>query len=531
MTMEFSPNLFVLLLLVQCSMVDGGEVLELNGGSTVFMANTTRPFHPSKSLSFAHVLFLGFDLTYADSAGLRGYIAQDIVQLGRYYAKTKFGCITKCDSSDFNGIDGILGLGMPDAALASIPEPLLFAISDETGDPANQYILKRRIFTILSDNNAAELHVGGFDPHAISEGMHFMKCTSNVEYSVPISSLTFDGHELLNFGTAAQAHGRTTIPGILDSGTSCLVIPDSYDSGLFLEKPYSKLMNVMRRKVPFYITIGGRQFEIPYSSWWLDANDSPCVQPTPPGFEGILLGDVIFRSLAVMFDLTHPQVPIIGLAPRNPMYRLVDRSCGHMNDFKGCVEDQVGGGGMEKLRMEKRRGTPRRRVNKYLRRADAQLSWLQHRVAADTADSLDVPRLSPTGGDRLLTKVPVDFYEQTQYFVNISIGTPRQVRTVILDTGSSVLGIFCDPPPKGHGPHGHIYLPHFIPAGMLQAAAVDLGPSQGQEMPVYAAAALGAAACLLAMAVRLRRAAAASPVVLAGLDRRPYSAQPCASSA
>ena len=145
-------------------------------------------------------------------------------------------------------------------------------------------------------------------------------------------------------------------------------------------------------------------------------------------------------------------------------------------------------------------------MNKYLRRADAQLSWLQHRVAADTSDSLDVPQLSPTGGDRLLTKVPVDFYEQTQYFVNISIGTPRQVRTVILDTGSSVLGVFCDEPPKGHGPHGHIYLPHFIPAGMLETAAIVLGPSRSEEGPVYAAAAVGVALCLLVVAVRARRA-------------------------
>jgi len=42
-------------------------------------------------------------------------IGQDIVQLGHYYARTKFGCITRCDSADFNGVDGILGIGMPDA--------------------------------------------------------------------------------------------------------------------------------------------------------------------------------------------------------------------------------------------------------------------------------------------------------------------------------------------------------------------------------------------------------------------------------
>ena len=63
---------------------------------------------------------------------------QTPAQVGRYFAKTKFGCITHCDSADLNGIDGILGLGMPDAAFASIPEPLLFALSDEMGDPANQ---------------------------------------------------------------------------------------------------------------------------------------------------------------------------------------------------------------------------------------------------------------------------------------------------------------------------------------------------------------------------------------------------------
>lgn len=125
--------------------VHGGEVIDVDPSAPkVFELNMTNPFHPSLSLSFAHVLFLGFSLTYADAAGLRGYIAQDIVQLGRYYAKTKFGCIRHCASADFDGIDGILGLGMPDAALASIPEPLLFAISDATGDPANQVYLRIR---------------------------------------------------------------------------------------------------------------------------------------------------------------------------------------------------------------------------------------------------------------------------------------------------------------------------------------------------------------------------------------------------
>ena len=42
--------------------------------------------------------------------------------------------VTKCDVNDARiAFDCVLpGLGMPDAALASIPEPLFFAITDDT---------------------------------------------------------------------------------------------------------------------------------------------------------------------------------------------------------------------------------------------------------------------------------------------------------------------------------------------------------------------------------------------------------------
>ncbi|KAJ1471544.1 hypothetical protein T484DRAFT_1843648 [Baffinella frigidus] len=50
-------------------------------------------------------------------------------------------------------------------------------------------------------------------------------------------------------------------------------------------------------------------------------------------------------------------------------------------------------------------------------------------------------------------RIPIWNQEDTQYFINISIGNPRQKFTVIFDTGSSVFGIFtkCIPTAPSYG--------------------------------------------------------------------------------
>ena len=399
--------------------------------------NTSRRFHPLESMSFAHVLFDGFDLKYADTADLRGYIGQDIVQLGHYYARTKFGCITRCDSADFNGVDGILGMGMPDAALASIPEPVIFAITDDTGDPVSQRILKDRKWTFVVDDDAGELQLGAYDHRAIAPGqaMHFFKTTSTAEFSVPVTSIRYGDKELLNFATVINPRvpGRMSwIPGIIDSGTSCVVLPDSLLSGVLREKPLSKFVALFfsdplydkTRRLPLQLSIGHGKgtatFDIPFDAWWLESDDRPCIQASPPGFMGILLGDVVFRALVIQFDLTHPTVPIIGLGQRNRHYRPV------------------------------RWGS----------------NWAHHKPRHD--NDFGIPEGFDDGNhlsSGVVDKVPLDTGISTQIFVNVSVGTPRQPMKVILDTGSSVFAVFCDRPPKKDGPHlEHIYLPHFIPS-------------------------------------------------------------------
>ncbi len=81
---------------------------------------------------------------------------------------TRFGCALDCNDPHFNGIDGILGLGLPDAALSSIPTPLIFALATDRGglegaNYINERPLHQRKFAFLSTGSSAELQLGGYD--------------------------------------------------------------------------------------------------------------------------------------------------------------------------------------------------------------------------------------------------------------------------------------------------------------------------------------------------------------------------------
>ncbi len=76
-----------------------------------FDIHTVDSFDPGESLSFAGGNDGGtFSLSYADNSVMTGYVCKDIVQLGHYYAMTRFGCALDCNDPSFNGVDGILGV-------------------------------------------------------------------------------------------------------------------------------------------------------------------------------------------------------------------------------------------------------------------------------------------------------------------------------------------------------------------------------------------------------------------------------------
>jgi len=351
-----------------------------------------------------------FGITYADNTKLKGFEGVDVVQLGAYYVYTRFHAITQCDSADFNNISGILGLGLPTIQSAvnlpsipskAVPPPLLFDLTDSRiKDNDMNRMLPRRAFSFLSTPHGAELQLGGYDPASVVGELFVTPSIQMTEYMVPVLSIKYGEDELLLFSEEDEM-----VQAVLDSGTSCLVLPDA-SGGLLQEKPYSKWLKLIgNRHAPtskksFYVNIAGREFEIPYSTWFGQTgphSGSACVQRMPPakGTPVILLGDVLFRNYVVMFDISnYGKGPImLGIGKQNPDYQLASKS--------------------------------------------------------ETITKLAVSRLAVTG-------VHADGYVPPQasdtlpvyghYYVDIEIGSPRQKVKVLLDTGSSEFGVFSQCP-------------------------------------------------------------------------------------
>ena len=256
------------------------------------------------------------------------------------------------------------------------------------------------------------MQLGGYDPDTVRGTMWYVGSNDPEDFIVGATSLKFgdelsDSVELLVFkkGTNGQPSALSSIglPSILDSGTSCLVIPADTSSGALANVPWDTFAKHWSHTKSFWLTIGGKKWEIPASSWYLADTEQTCVQPSPAGMQGLLVGDVFFREYVVEFDLTRAdRHPILGIAPLNKMYKPVKSLT--LSEFELSVAPK------QKLTLTK--------ANKVMY------------PASRTEELTKVDR------------IPIENSMGTQYFMDVDIGTPRQKFTVIFDTGSTVFGVF-----------------------------------------------------------------------------------------
>jgi len=118
--------------------------------------------------------------------------------------------------------------------------------------------------------------------------------------------------------------------------------------------------------------------------------------------QGLLIGDVFFRSFMVEFDMTQRERPIIGMAPLNLNYKPVQKS-------------EIGTYELHHAPITK-------------------LQLLRGEETMFPADHTE--RLTQ------VDQIPIFNKKGTQYFMDVGVGTPKQPFTVIFDTGSAVFGVF-----------------------------------------------------------------------------------------
>jgi len=394
-------------------------------------------FHPSQSSSFKLVKKGNVNVTFLDRSNLVGYDGEEFVQLGAYRPLTRMGFITDYNSAEFDDVDGILGFGWGGNFNRSAS--LLKTLSQRSRQSWNitqpeDFTPMPRKFAFTASDLGAELQLGGYDPASLAEDMKLFPMVSST-YSVNVTSITYNGVELLRFKSqrvnwtavseqpSSGPSSTDAYPGLFDSGTTCNLLPNTDVHGTFEEAPWAifdRENSKLQHTKDLVYTIGGSKFSVPTSVL-------ECVEGTQ---SALILGDPWFRKYVVFHDLVHDkfQQNHMGLAKRNPSYQL------KKPDPEGA----------------------------------SQLN--QHRTenAANGLQKLAVTRAT----QMLVSKVGLQSESRVTYNIDISVGTPPQKLTVIFDTGSFMLAVFADKPPKGMKEEGLLQSSFIVKVPVMQRRVV-----------------------------------------------------------
>uniref|UniRef100_A0A7S4JPR2 Peptidase A1 domain-containing protein n=1 Tax=Guillardia theta TaxID=55529 RepID=A0A7S4JPR2_GUITH len=338
-------------------------------------------YHTSKSTLWRGSDALRFRTTYAGGTELDGFICSDLIDIGGYSSLAPFGCITTITGM-LDGA-GIAGFGPAPARVPGSAPPLppfFLSLANVSGDhgPIGKPVPEPS-FSFLTSNSTAELQLGGIDQDAIVGSLKQVTSLDSHSYSIPIAGMSVGGEELLQF--VRGGNGDEIVPAILDSGTTCMCLPDSTRNGDLKLSPWKKFQELLGKDAPIVLTVaGGPQVEISHSIWRRGVEDvKGCLSRSCPD-DRIVLGDWMFQACAVVFRWQPEGKPEIFLAPRNPNYAL--GKFGDPSSFVGHVKRQP-----------------------------------------------------------IIRRVPLLDEHRLTFLVPVSIGRPPQTFELVFDTGSSFFGV------------------------------------------------------------------------------------------
>ncbi len=242
----------------------------------------------------------------------------DIVSLGSHRSRIDMGLVkhSKLTSTEFKGVDGVLGLGFSNVShKGSLVETLIIGGPDQ---PNSFLPLTPQKFSIVASHGGGELQMGGYNPDAVVEGPimldvlpHDFQYGDEFGYSFALDDFKVCGVSIMPKGVHFSA--------LLQAGPVCVGLPANA-VGYSGFSPLAKYLTTSRhcpKDGAIEIVASGHSFSFPASQ--LSAG-SGCVRGHEQNSNFISLGDPFFRNFLVLHDLTDLFTTgeiRVGLARRN----------------------------------------------------------------------------------------------------------------------------------------------------------------------------------------------------------------------
>jgi len=377
---------------------------------------TLSRFVPETSTSWRGNDALRFSSTYAQGTTVRGFLCSDYVRLGPYGSFSPFCCVTSV-SGMFDG-SGIAGFAPPSrkdpkSQFPPLP-PLFISLANITGEDsaARDRPVPAPMFSFLSSTDAAELQLGGYDAQSVKGKVHYVDSLSRYAYVVPLISIQLGDVPILTLSNPPSKANKK-VAAVLDSGTSCICLPDNTIDGEVVSSPWENFEKAWKGNSAATLTISVNSeidIQIP-ASVWVPAMQSVkgCLMKGCPS-DKVIIGDWLFQSWLALFDLgptAHDRPPRIGLAQRDPNYHVGQAY--HLHSH---------GPGVTKVAMTRERVTKQ----------------------------YDTPEMPGYGGMRTdVPDVELSIVHDLYYLLPVMVGEPAQRFDVVFDTGSSFFGLVTAP--------------------------------------------------------------------------------------
>jgi hypothetical protein len=380
-------------------------------------------FVPKASTSFALVpRSHKVNVTFLDKTMFKGYDGSDFVQVGQYSILSRLCFITETEGHSLFNVDGIVGFGLVEFKRSpSLLETMSQRQRKDWNITQPGKILEKRQFAFIASDKTAEVQLGGYDPKAVVGDMFYThRFGSPYSYSVKMLGLRLGDKQILDFTPQ-----NTSIPALLDTGTSCITLPSTKMNKSFTSTPYDDFAQASAEwdfstKPSLFFNIDGTELELPFDAW----HTNGCVEPSK---KDLILGDPFFRYYVVLFDMIKKPYKF-GIGKRNTNYKLVSEL--HPDQPYMLTKQLLDPHPHTKMALERKQHTVKRGI---LKPKPGQFNE-DTELAADD--------------DAVLSRVPSDNVNDLQYLLDIAVGTPPQKMKVIFDTGSYMLAIYSKTPTR-----------------------------------------------------------------------------------